>query len=125
MDNRYATYADFSHESTFLASSIGYGDKIPTIIFYLYSIYIVLKVKTHDFFYYSLLVLVLLLTMTINTSFFFTNRIMMVMPLFLGVNVSSLLYNNSYERKTIVILSFVGFIGVLLHFYSYRMEYVF
>ena len=121
-DSRYAYYSEMDNIIPLRTSLIGYGDKIPIIYIFIYSIYIVINNSKHDFYYWMLFLLTGVLSFAIFSSLMLTNRIIMLMPMFIGVNVCSLL---KYHQKSLFILSLGGALCVMAHFYSYRTNFCF
>lgn len=121
-DNHYAAYASIENALPLFTTSIGYGDKIPMVYVYLFSLYLVLKNKKHDFYYWGLFVLTAGLSFALSTSLMLTNRIIMQMPLFIGWSICAILQQEGRkEYIRLYILSAIGTVCVLAHFWSYRL----
>lgn len=119
--SRYSYYADMENEIPLLTNAIGYGDKIPMFFIYIYSIYLVIVNKKNDLYYWILLMLTGLLSFAIFSSLMLTNRIIMLMPLFISANVCSILSGKQCKYKNVIrLLSIIGMFCVVAHLYAYR-----
>lgn len=124
-DSRYAlAYGDIEAQGALMNANIGYGDKLPIVVCFIFSIVLLLLNKTKDFMYWMLYVLTLMLSFFILSSLMFTNRVIMLMALFVAYNTYKVM--NEGDKLSKQIVSFFAFIGsfiVLLHFYAYRPYY--
>lgn len=120
---RYFLYADVVSSSIWSIKSIGYGDKIPIACVWIYSICLILMNKRYNFYYWGLFILVVMLSFSIFSSLMLTNRIIMIMPLFVAANVCDILKAFPQKIMMISMLSIVGMICVILNFYSYRTAF--
>ena len=121
-DNHYAAYANLENAVPLFSSSIGYGDKIPMVYVYIFSLYLILKNKKHDFYYWGLFILTAGLSFALLTSLMLTNRIIMQMPLFIGWSVCATLQQGGRKEHTrLYFFSVIGIVCVLAHFWSYRL----
>lgn len=121
-DNHYAAYANLENAIPVFSSSIGYGDKIPMVYVYIFSLYLILKNKKHDFYYWGLFILTAGLSFALLTSLMLTNRIIMQMPLFIGWSVCATLQQvGRKEYIRLYFLSAIGVVCVLAHFWAYRL----
>ena len=126
-DSRYAaSYGAMETQGVLMAESIGYGDKLPIMFCFLYSIILLFLNKSKDFMYWMLYMLTLMLSFFILSSLMFTNRVIMLMPLFVAYNAYKVMTEGTIKsRKMLSLVSFVGCIVVFLHFYAYRMYFSF
>lgn len=121
--SRYASYAMLSMSSPLLSNDIGYGDKIPMLVSCLIASYLIMVNNKLDFFFWMLFLLTIGLIFSLFTSMMFTNRIIMLMPLFIGCNICSIWNSKSQSlRIQVYILAVISLGSNILHFWSYRNE---
>lgn len=124
--SRYSSYELTESQNALMTSTIGYGDKLPMIWALIYSIICLLLSKTKDYFYWGLLILVVYLSSFIQSSVMFTNRVIMLLPLFVSVVVVNIYkYESPAKIKIIKYCSFIGLLFVAAHFWAYRMAFNF
>ena len=121
-DSRWeASYVDYESVGALMSTNIGYGDKLPMLCGYIYSVFILLQSKSRDYMFWCLYILVIMLSFFIFSSLMFTNRIMMLMPIFVAwISVKNYILGSKKEKYYIIISSVLGFICILAHFWSYR-----
>ena len=122
-DSRYVAYSVMENTQPLLTNTISYGDKVPMVYIYLYAIYLVFVNKTHDFYFWMLLMLTVMLSFALFSSLMLTNRIILIMPLFIAANVCSILKNSRAMNKRLYMLSLIGSVVVCLHLYAYRTAF--
>lgn len=123
-DNHYALYADFASYAPIFNPNLGYGDKLPMIYTYIFSVYIVLKNKRQDFFFWMLFIYTIGLSFALFIDTMLTQRFIMCMPLFIGCNVCSVLQGSDITGKSAIkVLCIIGLITVALHLYGYRLNF--
>lgn len=121
-ETRYSYYATYDNINPLLNTIIGYGDKMPMFFIFIYSIIIVVKNKKHDFFFWMLFMLTTMLSFALFSSLLLTNRIIMLMPLFVVGNLCSI---PKAQSRLLYSLSIIGAICVFANFYSYRTAFSF
>ena len=119
-DLRYSYYSIMENMPPLLNSSIGYGDKIPMVYIFLFAMYLILINRKQDFYYWMLYMLTGMLAFALFSSTMLTNRIIMLLPLFIAGNICSVLTELPNKTKNIYLLSIIGILVNGLHFYSYR-----
>ena len=121
-DHRFEdTYGGMEASGALLSRNIGYGDKLPILIGYIYSVVLVFLNKSRDYMFWCLFLLVAMLSFFVLSSLMFTNRIMMLMTLFVAWNsVKTYLLCNKTEKIILTVVASLGCVAVLAHFYSYR-----
>lgn len=120
-DSRYASYAQLSMSSALFNPYLGHGEYVPMLFTLLFSIYLVTISKNNDFFFWMLFLLTVGLCFAIMTSTMLTNRIIMLMPLFIGCNVcAALKENNKVVYPHLYLWAIVGFCSNFIHFWYYR-----
>lgn len=121
-ETRYgAVYGALETQGALMSSSIGYGDKIPIVFCLVYSVLLLFLRKSKDFMYWMLYVLSLMLSFFILSSLMFTNRVIMLMTLFVAYNAYKVVCEGkSDSKKKLYLASLIGCVVVFLHFYSYR-----
>lgn len=123
-ESRYVSYAVVSNVSSPLQSTdIGYGEKIPMLYCIGFSIYLLIVNQKQNFYYWMLFLLTIFLLFAIFSSMMFTNRTIMIMPLYVGCNVCSII--NMKNPKIIMQLFMLSIIGcgcIFLHFWSRRYD---
>lgn len=123
-DNHYGFYANFKSYPPILNPNLGIGDKFPMIFTYLFSIYIILKNKRQDFFFWMLFIYIIGLSFSLFIDTMLTQRFIMCMPLFLGCNVCSVLrQGNISVNKILQMFCIIGLVTVALHLYTYRLNF--
>lgn len=124
-ETRYgAVYGSLETQGALMSNSIGYGDKIPIVFCLIYSVLLLFLRQNKDFMYWMLYVLTLMLSFFILSSLMFTNRVIMLMTLFIAYNAYSVISEGKYDsKKKLYLASIIGCVVVLLHFYSYRTHF--
>jgi len=119
--SRYSLYASLETHGALSSPNIGYGDKFPMAYIYIYSIVLLIRNKDHDFMYWMLLFLTIMLSFFLLSNMMFTNRVIMVMPIFVAWNTYSILRSKKlFDQFIIKKMSVLGILLVLAHLYSYR-----
>ena len=126
-DMRYAaSYSNIQAQGALQDPNIGYGDKLPIVFCLFYAILLLFINKRKDLMYWMLYVLTLMLSFFVFSSLMFTNRVIMLMTLFVAYNAYNVMrYGTLRYRNIIKISSLVGCLIVFLHFYSYRTSFAF
>lgn len=125
-DSHYSIYASYSSSLPLLDPNIGYGDKLPIVYCLIYSIILVIRSKIINFEFWMLLILTILLSFAGMSSLMLTNRIIMIMPFFVGSIVSTLLSTgNSKDVIIVKILSILGILITVAHIWAYRPSFGF
>lgn len=121
-ETRYGlAYGNLETIGTLTTSTIGYGDKLPIIACWAFSVLLLFWNKSKDFMYWMLYLLTIMLSFFIMSSLMFTNRVIMLMPLFVAYNAYMVFCEGTIKHKKMLsIVSLIGCIVVILHFYSYR-----
>ena len=124
-DSRYSYYSDgMDYVGPLQASGIGYGDKLPMTFSFIYSLILLMLNKSRDFIFWCQFGLTLLLSFFFFSSLMFTNRLIMLLTLFIVWNTISVYVDSMNSSKTILkVLGFIGCICVILHFWSYRTAF--
>lgn len=124
-ETRYgAVYGAMETQGALMSSTIGYGDKMPIVFCLAYSVLLLFLRKSKDFMYWMLYVLSLMLSFFILSSLMFTNRVIMLMPLFVAYNAYKVVCEGkSDSKKKLYLASLIGCVVVFLHFYSYRTHF--
>jgi hypothetical protein len=124
-ETRYgAVYGSLETQGALMTSSIGYGDKIPIVFCLAYSVLLLFLRKSKDFMYWMLYVLTLMLSFFILSSLMFTNRVIMLMTLFVAYNAYKVVAEGKFDsKKKLYIASIIGCVVVFLHLYSYRTHF--
>ena len=122
-ETRYASYANGIVASPLKSGDIGYGDKLPMICICMSSIYLVLVNNKFNFFYWMLCILSVGLFLAIFSNLMLTNRIIMLLPVFIGCNICAILRSKRKKYKTqIYILSMICVGSEILHLWSHRQD---
>lgn len=126
-ESRYgAVYGNIEVQGALMTNSIGYGDKLPIVSCFAFSVLLLFLNKNKDFMYWMLYILTLMLSFFILSSLMFTNRVIMLMPMFVAYNAYRIECEGSLNRKKVLnIASLIGCFVVFLHFYSYRTHFSF
>lgn len=120
----YAHYVTDGIKSFWTIDGLGYGDRLPCAFAMVYSIVLLMLNRKQGYDMKVLFVLTVMLFFFTNSSYFFVERTMMVMPLFWGWNVATIFQNGTQrDKQKICFLSMIGIIPILLHFYAYRETY--
>jgi hypothetical protein len=124
-ETRYgALYGNLEAQGALMTSTIGYGDKMPIVFCLIFSVLLLFLRKNKDFMYWMLYVLTLMLSFFILSSLMFTNRVIMLMTLFIAYNAYKVINEGtSDDKKKLHLASIVGSVVVFLHFYSYRTHF--
>jgi hypothetical protein len=118
------TYVGRMGASFFSWSNIGLGDKVPIFYSLIFSSVILMANRKQGTEFWMLLLLTIVQQFFLRSSLLFTNRCMMIMPIFWAVNVAQIYSNCTSRTKfTIQILSLIAFFLIFLHIYSYRVNY--
>lgn len=122
---RLSDYANMKIASPLYADNISiHGDKLPMIYAISMLVFLCLKDKRQDWTYWFLYLITLLLLNFIWSSIMMTNRLMMLMPPFLGLSLFAVFYH--LKNKTIIyILSYIGILIGLVSFYGYSGMFIF
>jgi len=105
-------------------NNVNYGDVLPTLYSLFFSIVLLLYNTKQGIEHWMLFLSALMLAFFINSSQLFTNRCIMVLPLFWGLNVADIYSRRCLNDKVIISLfSLVAVVVILLHFWSYRLLY--
>lgn len=123
-DSGYTHYTMNTSASFFAATNIHYGDKLPAVFAVLFSIILLLLNKKQGFAFWCLLLFTMLLFFFLNLGVMFVNRLMMVVPLFWGINLA-IIYKNARlaDVQFLRTFSVIAWIPIVLHFYAYRPVY--
>lgn len=106
--------------------TVRYGIKVPAIFSILYSVILLLSNKRQGFEFWLLFLLLVMLSFFINSSQMFSDRTQMFLPMFWALNIACIFKEGTNKDKTIVhILSLIGILPILLHFWSQRPTYLF
>ena len=124
-DMRYADdYGQLQAQGALQNSYIGYGDKLPIVFCLLYSVLLLFINNRKDFMYWMLYILTLMLAFFVFSSLMFTNRVIMLMTLFVVFNAYNVIrYGSTNKIKILKTFSIIGCFVVLMHFYAYRMYF--
>lgn len=114
-DDMYGGYSENSNSLLF-ATNIGLSDKISTIYTVIYSVYLLLMNKKQGFEFMTLLIMTIMLIFFINSNQMFAGRIMILFPMFLGLNFASV-YKFANKRQ-IGVLTSMSIIGLLVFVYQ-------
>lgn len=118
-------YTDLQATNMWVLDSVGYGDKLPGLSSLIFSIILLLNNNKQGFEYWMLFMLTIMLSFFLNSSPMFTNRCMMVMPMFWGLNVASIYnFGSENERKIIKYFSIYAILVIILHVWAYRPIYL-
>lgn len=122
-DIRYSNYST-RNDFGMLRQSLNYAVQLPTLLALSFSILLLFLNKKQGFEFWALFILTVMLSAFVLSSWTLTNRCMMILPMFWGLNVA-LIYKNSYvkKNKTLRIFSFIGVIIILLGIYGMRNIY--
>ena len=125
-DSRYAYYGDeMEYVGVFNSTGIGYGDKLPILFAFVFSIILLIVNKKRDFMFWCHFILTSMLSFFLFSSLMFTNRIIMLLTLIIVWNTVQVYVTSSKNiRKIVRYLSVIGCICVLLHFWSYRTAFL-
>ena len=128
MDNdetRYgAEYGNMEAQGAILTDTIGYGDKFPIVVCLGFAVLLLFLNKRKDFMYWMLYCLTIMLSFFVLSSLMFTNRVIMLMPLFIAYNAYKVFSDGTLRgRKVLSVASLIGCIAVFLHFYAYRTHF--
>lgn len=119
----YAHYATDGIQSFWSTHGLGYGDKLPGLFAMFYSVYLILMNKKQGYGMIALFALTVMLFFFTNSSYFLVERTMMVMPLFWGWNVANIYSERNNDKEKVFLISLMGMIPIMLHFYAYRETY--
>lgn len=123
-ESRYVSYSIVSNVSSPLHSTdISYGEKIPMLYSIGLSIYLLIVNQKQNFYYWMLFLLTIFLSFAIFSSMMFTNRTIMIMPLYIGYNICSIINMKNFRiNMQLYMLSIIGCGSVFLHFWSRRSD---
>ena len=124
-ETRYgAEYGSLEAQGALMADSIGYGDKVPIVVCLAFAVLLLFLNTRKDFMYWMLYCLTIMLSFFVLSSLMFTNRIIMLMPLFIAYNAYKVFSDGSLRgKKMLSIASLIGCTAVFLHFYAYRTHF--
>lgn len=113
-DLRYSAYADFFLEtdSILKASRVDYGSKLGALFVYVVSIFLSLCDQNRNYSYWFLYILTCVLCVVFHSSVVLTNRVEMIMPLFIGLSSYSVLKSNNSSQ--VFVLKFLNVISVVV-----------
>lgn len=124
-DLYYETYSKAGAQLFLLNSYINYADKLPVLMAYIYSIVLLFYNKQRGLEFWALLLLVVMLSFFMNSSFSLVVRCMMFLPIFWALNVGNIYKYSSKKSKTALQnFSLIGLMSLLLHIYGYRQIYL-
>ena len=124
-DLYYERYSKAGAQLFLINRYINYADKLPVLMAYIYSIVLLFQNKQRGIEFWTLLILVIMLSFFMNSSFSLVVRCMMFLPIFWALNVSKV-YKNSSTRSKAYLQNFslLGLLSLLLHIYGYRQIYL-
>lgn len=124
-DLRYENYSKMAVNNILFYGSVNYADKVPALFAMVYSVVLLFLGKKKGFDYWGLLLLTSMLMFFINSSWTLVNRCMMFMPIFWGGNVARVLQSGLIQKevKYLQVISYIGFISILLNLYGNRHIY--
>ena len=126
--NFFLSDSGFSHYSNqqmvFFLTARGYGDTIPVVFAYIYSICLLLLNKKQGVAFWILFMLTFFLALSMNVEYNYIYRCMMCMPLFWGINAAAIMsFGSKKDKHSLYLLSLTALIPILLHLYAYRPIY--
>jgi len=123
-ESGYTHYFLDSGRFIFTSYSIRYGDILPIVFSLFYSSYLLFLNKKQGYAFWLLLLSTILFAFFLNFGLMFVNRIMLIMPLLWGLNISLIYRNSSIQQISFVKwISLIGIIPIVLHLYAYRETY--
>ncbi len=124
-ESGYTHYFLDSGGLVFTSNSIRYGDKLPIAFSLFYSSFLLFFNKKQGYAFWLLLLSTIMLAFFLNFGLMFVNRIMLIMPLLWGLNVSLIYrYYSIQQVSSIKLISLIGIIPIVLHLYAYRVTYL-
>lgn len=125
MDNHYAVYSELEIGGLFSYSAIGYGDRLSSVMIFVFSLYLVFTSKQKHTMYWIFYSLCVANTFCIVTNYSLLIRMTMFLPLFIAYNAFEIEKVGSVnKRKEISVISWIGVFVVLIEFYFYRGLYI-
>lgn len=123
-DMHYMAYSTDVARNYLFHSSINYADKLPVTLCYIYSVLLLFANKNRGKEFWSLLLLTIMLSFFMNSSFSLVTRCVMFLPIFWGLNVGKIMSSSSVKSKIYVkYISWLGTACLVLHLYGYRQIY--
>lgn len=123
-DISYNNYAARKVGNIFVYSGVNYSDKVPVLFALIYSISLLFINRKQGFEYWTLLLLSVMLLFFMNSSWTLTNRCLMFLPIFWGLNVKNVVDNsNAKDTKHLELLSMTALLSLILHLYGNRHIY--
>ena len=124
MDNHYAVYSSIEIGGLFSYSSIGYGDRISSVMIYVYSLFLIFVTKQKDSMCWVFYSLCVFNTFCIVTNYSLFIRLAMILPLFLAYNAMMIERDcTAGNKESLSVISWIGLLVVFVEFYFYRNLY--
>lgn len=123
-DSYYENYSNEAVRNFLFISSLNYADKTPVTFAYVFSILLLFQNTKQGFEFWALLILTMMLTFFMNSSFSLVTRCLMFLPIFWGLNIGSIFkYSPMKNKQSIQGICYIGMFFLLLHLYGYRQIY--
>lgn len=128
-ESRYSIYSEMSKRNFFSNSSLGMYDKLPVLFNLMLCIIMIYFNKVHDFIWWNLYVYTIVLIGVVFTNVMLTQRITIVMPLFIGYNLYACIKNNElsipYVENVVSIICCLGLVISFYNVFGYRVYFHF
>lgn len=122
-DIRYSNYSTQNDLGMF-KGNLNYAAKLPTLLALSFSILLLYLNKKQDFVYWALFLLTIMLSVFVLSSWTLTNRCMMTLPIFWGMNVAMVYkYSDLKNREILKKFSYVGIVIIVISIYGLRNIY--
>lgn len=103
---------------------LSYGDSLPAIFSIVYSVVLLFLNKKQGLAFWMLFMLTIMDILFITIGKNFALRLTIFLPMFWGMNIANIYNDNNPTRKEKVLLvSIIGYVPILLHFYASRHLY--
>lgn len=120
----YSVYAEALSRIYLYNESTNYADKIPMTFAFFYSIVLLRLNRKQGAAFWGLLILTLLMLLFMCSMYTLIHRCMMMMPIFWGFNVGSILSTGTKrDRTNLEIVSIIGVFAILLQVFGCRHIY--
>lgn len=104
--------------------TVGNGDKIPILYGLVFSVALLLTNKKQGQEFWMLMGLTVLSAFFVRSSMMFTNRCMMILPMFWALNLAQIYESGTHKNKKLIrSLCMFGLLPIFWHIFSYRDVY--